>query len=122
MNTILWVLQVFLAGTFVYSGIMKSTQQREKLMRIGQTGVADLSYPLIRFIGVIEILGALGIILPQALGVLPVLTPVSALGFAVVMILAAPIHAKRKEFLSFSFNLFLLLISAFVAIQRFKLP
>jgi len=121
MNTILWVLQVFLAGTFVYSGIMKSTQQREKLMRIGQTGVADLSYPLIRFIGVIEILGALGIILPQALGVLPVLTPVTATGFAVVMILAAQIHVKRKEFLSFSFNLFLLLISVFVAIQRFKL-
>jgi uncharacterized membrane protein YphA (DoxX/SURF4 family) len=121
MNTILWVLQVFLAGTFVYSGIMKSTQQREKLMRIGQTGVADFSYPLIRFIGVIEILGALGIILPQALGVLPVLTPVTATGFAVVMILAAPIHVKRKEFLSFSFNLFLLLISVFVAIQRFKL-
>ena len=120
MNTILWVLQIFLAVTFVYSGIMKSTQQREKLIHIGQTGVAGLSYPLIRFIGIIEILGALGIILPQALGVLPVLTPVTAVGFAVMMIPAANIHAKRKEFLSFSFNLFLLLISAFVAMQRFK--
>jgi uncharacterized membrane protein YphA (DoxX/SURF4 family) len=120
MNTILWVLQIFLAVTFVYSGIMKSTQQREKLIHIGQTGVADLSYPLIRFIGIMEILGALGIILPQAVGVLPVLTPVTAIGFAVIMIFAANIHAKRKEFLSFSFNLFLLLVSAFVAMQRFK--
>ena len=121
MNTILWVLQIFLAATFAYSGIMKSTQQREKLISIGQTGVANLSYPLIRFIGIIEILGALGIILPQALGVLSILTPVTAIGFAVIMIPAANIHAKRKEFLSFSFNLFLLLISAFVAMQRFKL-
>jgi len=121
MNTILWVLQIFLAATFAYSGIMKSTQQREKLVRMGQTGVADLSYPLIRFIGIIEILGTLGIILPQALDILPVLTPVSASGFAVMMVLAANIHSKRKEFLAFSFNLFLLVISVFVAMQRFKL-
>lgn len=121
MNTILWVLQIFLGVTFIYSGIMKTTQQRQKLVHIGQTGVADLSYPLIRFIGIMEILGALGIILPQALGVLPVLTPVAAVGFAAIMVLAASIHARRKELPAFSFNLFLLLISIFVAIQRFSL-
>ena len=121
MNTILWILQIFLAVTFAYSGIMKSTRQREKLVDIGQTGVADLSYPRIRFIGIMEILGALGIILPQALGVLSVLTPVAASCFAVIMILAAKIHARRKELPAFSFNLFLLLISLFVAIQRSKL-
>ena len=120
MNTILWILQILLALTFVYSGIMKSTQQRERLIQIGQTGVADLSYPQIRLIGFLEIIGAMGIILPKALHVLPILTPVTAICFAVIMIPAANIHTKRKEFKSVSLNAFLFLISVFVAFQRFK--
>jgi uncharacterized membrane protein YphA (DoxX/SURF4 family) len=121
MNTILWIFQILLAIVFGYSGIMKSTQQRERLVHIGQTGVADLSYPLIRLIGTLEILGAMGIILPQALHVLPFLTPVTAICFAVIMIPAAGIHTKRREFKSVSLNIFLFLLSVFVALQRFKI-
>ena len=119
MNTILWACQLFLALLFSYSGLMKSTQNRERLVSIGQTGVDGLSYPLIRFIGITEILGALGIILPWATHILPLLTPLAALGFALIMVLAAPIHVKRKEFPTAAFNIFVCCMSIWVAYMRF---
>jgi uncharacterized membrane protein YphA (DoxX/SURF4 family) len=120
MNTILWICQIFLALLFFYSGLMKSTQGRERLVSIGQTGVDGLAYPLIRFIGVTELLGALGIILPWATHILPLLTPLTALGFALIMLLAAPIHIKRKEFPAAAFNVFVFCISIWVAYMRFS--
>ncbi|HVI47887.1 MAG TPA: DoxX family protein [Chitinophaga sp.] len=119
MNTLLWTLQAFLAATFLYSGIMKSTQQREKLMSVGQTGVANLTYPEIRLIGITEILGAVGIIVPWAIRVLPVLTPVASLCFAIIMIFAVRIHYRRKEFASVTFNIVLFCMGVFVAYMRF---
>lgn len=120
MNTFIWILQVLLAITFGFSGIMKATQSREKLVSIGQTGVAGLTYATIRFIGITEILGTIGIILPWALNILPVLTPVTALCFAVIMIPAMAIHYRRKEYTSVLLNVFLLCISLFVAYMRFS--
>lgn len=119
MEILLWILQIFLAITFLYSGVMKSTQDREKLVSIGQTGVDGLSYPVIRSIGIAEILGAIGITVPEALSVLPVFTPVVALCFVLIMILAAPIHYKRREYRSVLLNMFLLIISLLVAYVRF---
>lgn len=119
MNTLLWIAQGLLATVFMYSGMMKSSQKREKLMQVGQTGVANLSYPAIRFTGIIEILGAVGIIVPWATGILPWLTSFTALGFAVIMIMAAPIHYKRGEYGSVAFNIFLLLTALTVMILRY---
>lgn len=119
MNTLLWIMQGFLAAVFLYSGIMKSTQQREKLMSLGQTGVANLTYPMIRLIGVAEILGAVGIVVPWLTGILPFLTPVTAACFALIMIMAAPIHYRRREMKSVAFNIFLLLLSLFVMGMRY---
>ncbi|WP_143306562.1 DoxX family protein [Chitinophaga vietnamensis] len=118
MNTILWVLQVLLAATFLYSGVMKATQRKEYLMTIGQTGAAYLSYPALRMLAVAEILGAAGIILPWALHIAPVLTPISALCFALIMAPASRIHYRRGEYKSVAFNIFLFVISIFVAVQR----
>lgn len=118
MNTFLWALQIFLAITFSYSGVMKSTQSRERLVKIGQTGVDNLPYSLIRLIGFTEMLGVVGIILPIAVNILPILTPVTAICFALIMLLAAPIHFKRREFKSIMINVTLFEISAFVAYMR----
>ncbi|QHT68942.1 DoxX family protein [Rhodocytophaga rosea] len=120
MNIMLWVCQLFLALLFSYSGLMKSTQARERLVSIGQTGVDGLSYPLIRFIGITEILGALGIIVPWATHILPLLTPLAALGFSLIMVFAAPIHMKRKEFPAAIFNVFVCCMSIWVAYLRFS--
>lgn len=118
MNTIVWTGQVLLAFVFGYSGIMKSLMNRDKLVSMGQTGVADLTYPLIRFIGVTEILGTVGIIVPWATNILPVLTPVTAICFSIIMVLALPIHYKRKEYKAVALNTVLFCISVFVAYMR----
>jgi len=119
MNTLLWTCQVLLAVTFLYSGINKSTLSEQQLIAKGQTGVVGRSAATIKFIGIIEILGAFGLILPGWMHLLPVLTPVSAAGFAIIMLLAAPIHYRLKEPKNVATNLTLLALSLFVAIGRF---
>src|SRR4051794_27516352 len=97
MNTLFWIIQSLVALTFLYSGINKSIYSAQHLVAAGQTGVEGLPAAEIKFIGIIEILGALGLILPELLKVLPIITPLTALGFAVIMILAGRIHLIRKE-------------------------
>lgn len=119
MNTTLWVLQGFLAATFLYSGVCKSLFARERLVSMGQTGVAAFSHPAIRAIGAVEILGAAGILVPWALRIAPVLTPITAAGFAIIMLFAARIHARRGEWKSVALNIVLLGLSTLVAYARF---
>jgi uncharacterized membrane protein YphA (DoxX/SURF4 family) len=74
MNVVLWILQVVLAAMFATSGFMKLTQPKEKL--VGRLAwVGDFSPATVRFIGIAELAAALGLILPAATGIAPVLTP-----------------------------------------------
>ena len=119
MNSILWIVQGFLAITFLYSGINKSILSEQQLIARGQTGVVGKSATTIHLIGIIEILGAIGLILPWLTGILKVLTPVSAVGFAIIMVLAAPIHHRLHEPKNVAVNITLLILSLFVAVERF---
>lgn len=119
MNIIAWAGQIFLAITFLYSGIMKATQSREKLVSIGQTGVYNLSYLQIRSLALIELAGVAGILLPWYLGIFPVLTPITAFCFAIVMIFAMRIHARRKEWKSVALNVVVLIIAVITGVVRF---
>lgn len=118
MNSILWICQAFLAIAFLYSGINKSTLSEQQLIARGQTGVVGRSAATIKFIGICEILGSIGLILPGWTGILPVLTPMAAIGFAVIMILAAPVHHRLNEPRNVAVNIMLLAISLFVAVGR----
>jgi uncharacterized membrane protein YphA (DoxX/SURF4 family) len=118
MNTILWVLQSLVAVIFLYSGIHKSIYSEQRLVASGQTGVEGLPRPLIRFIGVAEILGVIGIILPTLLDILPVLTTVAAICFAIIMIPAAIIHYKRNEPKNVLTNCVVFSICIFIAYCR----
>lgn len=119
LSAALWVGQIFLAAVFFYSGVMKSTKTEKDLVAMGQTGVENLSGSLIRFIGISEILGAVGMILPWLSGILPILTPVAAISFGTLMILAGIVHFRRNEKTTVTFNLFILLVCVFVAYGRF---
>ena len=118
MNTMLWVAQGLLAALFLFSGVMKSTQSEQKLVASGQTGVEGLPRPLIRFIGISEILGAAGLVLPWLNNVMPCLTPLAAIGLGLIMILAAIVHYRRDEKGTALQNLFILLVCLFVAYGR----
>jgi len=76
---------------------------------------------LLVFIGVSEILGGVGLILPAATGILPWLTPLAATGLALIMLLAAGFHLMRREYPNIAFNLILLALAVFVAYGRFAL-
>ncbi|HMH23614.1 MAG TPA: DoxX family protein [Puia sp.] len=118
MNTALWIAQILLAITFLYSGINKSIFSEKQLIARGQTGVVNLPMPFIKLIGISEMLGAAGLILPWALNIAPVLTPVAAIGTGIIMIPAAFIHYNLNEPKNILTNVVLLVLSAFVVCGR----
>lgn len=118
MNTILWICQGVLSLVFLYSGINKSIHTEQQLIAKGQTGVVNLPVAVIRFIGISEVLGAVGIIVPCFVNIWPVLTPVTAICFAVIMVMAARIHYKLHEPKNVTTNIILLIMAVFVAYGR----
>lgn len=120
MNTTLWIIQGILAAMFLMAGLTKSTQSLEKLLKSGLAWAERYPMSTVRFIGVSELLGGLGLILPGLLGFYPILTPLSASALSLVMILAMLHHNKHKETKAIAFNLVLLLLAAFVAYGRFS--
>jgi uncharacterized membrane protein len=116
MNIALWIVQGLLGAMFVLAGAMKATQAKEKLAKMAWT--ARWSASTIKFIGVSELLIGLGLILPQATGILPVLTPVAAIALGLVMVLAAVDHARSKEMKEVVVNVVILGLAAFVAYGR----
>ena len=76
---------------------MKQVVPKDKLVTAGQGWAEDFSPTTIRLIGLAEILGAIGLVLPAALHIAPVLVPLAAVGFALVMVGPAAVHAQRKE-------------------------
>jgi uncharacterized membrane protein YphA (DoxX/SURF4 family) len=96
MNVFLWIVQVLLAVAFLGAGAMKVSRPKEKLQpRMGF--VEDYSANAVKAIGAVELLGALGVILPWATGIAKVLTPLAAAGMVVIMIGAIITHVRRKE-------------------------
>jgi hypothetical protein len=119
MNIALWVGQALLAFVCVVSGSLKSTQSRERMIETGQTAAKIVPLPFMRAAGVSELVAVLGLTLPWATGVAPVLTPVAATGFGIVMLLAATVHTRLHEPRNVATNLGILAVCAFVAIGRF---
>lgn len=118
MNVFLWILQGLLAAMFLMAGVMKATQPKEKVAE-KLPWAEDYSAGTVRFIGIVELLAAVGLILPAALGILPVLTPLAATGLAVVMVLAMNVHRRRNEPGAIAFNAAILVVAVVVAWGRF---
>jgi uncharacterized membrane protein YphA (DoxX/SURF4 family) len=120
VNMALWIIAGVLAFAFAGSGIMKLVQSKDKLVASSTGGwAADWSPAAIKLIGVAEILGAIGLIVPAALHVAPILVPLAAVGLILVMIGAAVVHARRHELPNVAICVVLLLLAAFVAWGRF---
>ena len=105
----LWVINLLLAVAFLGAGAMKLARSKAALQANGMGYVEDYSAGAVKAIGAVEILGALGLILPLATGIATVLTPIAAAGLAITMLLAVLVHARRKE--SFTPALILMLLA-----------
>jgi len=87
----------------------------------GSAASHDHTPPLVRFIGVTELLGGLGLILPALTGIQPGLTIWAGLGLALIMVLAAGFHAMRREFSGIGVNVVLLMLAVLVAYDRWQI-
>jgi len=116
MTYALWVVQVLLALLFVFAGGMKLVLPLDQL-----AGPVPLPGAFIRFIGVAELLGGLGLILPAALRIRPGLTPLAAAGLVVIMIGAVVITLIGAQPGGAVISLVVGLLAAFVAYGRWRL-
>jgi uncharacterized membrane protein YphA (DoxX/SURF4 family) len=119
MNLALWIVAGVLAASFAGSGLMKLVVPKDKLVSSGQGWAQDVTPTNIRLIGVVELLGAAGLILPAVTHIAPVLVPLAAIGLALVMVGAAVVHARRNEPVNIGVNAVLLALAVFVAWGRF---
>ena len=119
MNLALWIVAGALALVFLVSGALKLTQPKQKLHASGQRWTQDYNAGTIRGNGVLEVLAAIGLIVPALLNVVPVLVPLAALGLVAIMLGAAYTHARRQEYLNVIGNVVLLAAAVVVAWGRF---
>jgi hypothetical protein len=120
MNTALWIIAGLLAAVFVFAGANKLFIPREKLARAPGGGwVLDFSAGFVKALGAVEILGAVGLILPALLNIAPVLVPLAATGLATIMVGAAIVESRRREFKHVLLNLTYLALLVFLAWARF---
>lgn len=119
LNIILGIVQIVLAGLFLMSGGLKAIQPVDKLSDI-IPWAGDVPLGLVRFIGISELLGALGLVLPALLRIKPHLTSLAAIGIAIIMVLAIAFHVSRGETAVIGMNITLALFALFVAWGRFR--
>lgn len=119
LNIALWLAQVLVAILFAMSGIMKAFTPIAELMN-SAPWVADVPLLLVRFIGVAELAGAVGVLVPALARILPSLTPLAAAALALVMALACGFHLTRGEPVGAAINVALALPALFVAWGRFR--
>ena len=117
MNTALWIAQALLALVFLMAGLMKLTQPKEKLVP-KMSFLEDLSPGQTRLIGLLEVLGAVGVVVPLLIGVVPFLTAWAAVGLMLTMVGAVITHLRCKEYLNLIPAGVLLALAAFVAWGR----
>jgi hypothetical protein len=116
LNVVVWCVQGFLALFFFAAGAPRVIGRGLERW----TGFSDLPRPLVILIGVTEVLGAIALVLPMATGILPWLTPLSALGLAVIVLMAAGFHLRNDERLE-AVETTLWAIATVVAISRWDL-
>src|SRR4051812_27889717 len=119
MNIVLWVIAGLLAFTFLAAGAMKLTQPKEKLAASGMGWTDAFSPRMVKTIGALEVLAAIGLILPGPLDTAPVLPPPPALGLVLMMSGPAAPPPRRNETQMIGVNVVLLILAAVVAWGRF---
>lgn len=119
MNVTLWIIAGLLAATFLASGLSKLAWSKAKLAASGMGVVEDFSPGAVKAIGVLEVLAAVGLLLPALLDIAPVLVPLAAVGLMLMMAGAVVTHLRRHEAQVIAMPLVLFALSGVVAVGRF---
>ena len=118
MDIALWVATILLVMVFGISALVKGTQTTARAVELGMTGVVNVPLPVMRFTAFCELLGVIGLVLPYTTGVLPILTPLAAIGLGLIMLPAARIHLGLGEPATAVGNMVLLAVCVFVSWGR----
>jgi putative oxidoreductase len=120
MNIALWIVQILLAVMYSMSGIMKTVQTAKAKRQF--PWAKNRSDGFVRFVGISELLGALGLILPLVTGILPWLTVFAAIGLTLIQLLAIfTEHLPKKEYNVIPVNIVLIALAVFVVVGRWAL-
>lgn len=119
MNVALWIAQALLASMFLMAGVMKLTKPKKDLREKLGDWVDQYAGSTLKLIGLLELLGAVGLLVPIGLDILPILTPLAAIGLAMTMVGAIKIHADRMEHDKVKMNVALMTLALFIAVGRF---
>jgi uncharacterized membrane protein YphA (DoxX/SURF4 family) len=119
VETALWIVQVLLAAIFLVTGMTKLTQPRLKMAAGPMRWAADVSDAQFRAIGAVEVLGAIGLIVPAALGIAPLLTPLAAIGLVLTMVGAIRMHVRYAESDRLAVPIVVLALALFVAVAGY---
>ncbi|MEV6714419.1 DoxX family protein [Lentzea sp. NPDC051208] len=120
MNVAVWIVSGVLAALYLMAGFTKLVKTKQDLLAEPRMSWAeDFTSGQVKGIGAVEVAGALGLVLPWLTGVAPILTPIAALGLALVQVGAAITHIRRGESATVPINLVLCALAVFVAVVRF---
>lgn len=120
MNITIWILQGLIASFFLVPGIRKSFFSKEKLMELHLLEPGASIAP-VRFVGIAELMGVIGLIIPLLTGIAPILTPLASSGLAIIMALAFIFHLKRKEYKILPLLAVVFLLACLVSVYRFQM-
>ena len=118
MTTTIWILKGVIAVIFTFTGIFKLFLPKDKLLAKGMKGLIDLDENQIKVVGLLEVLGAFGLILPTLLNMGPIISVISALCLSLTMIVAGWINHKLK--LSIIPNIAIFIICILIAYMQLK--
>ncbi|MBT33446.1 MAG: hypothetical protein CMO01_27605 [Thalassobius sp.] len=119
LNMLLWITQLLLASSLIWSVFTKLFTPIEELSAMW-SWVAEVPISFVKFTGLVDLLGALGLTLPILLKVKPILTPLAAWGIILLMICAATFHILRGEVSEIGINIVFAILASFVVWGRMK--
>ena len=119
MNVVLWILAGLLAVGIFASGVMKLVRTKEQLAASGMGWTESYTPGQVKALGAAEVLAGLGLILPGALDIAPILVPLAAVGVGIIMVGAIITHARRGEKQALPGAVILLILAVVVAWGRF---
>jgi uncharacterized membrane protein YphA (DoxX/SURF4 family) len=119
VNVVLWIIAALLAVAIAASGVMKLVRTKEQLAGAGMGWTESYTAGQVKALGAVEVLAGIGLILPAALDIAPILVPLAAVGVGLVMIGAIITHARRGEKQALPVTVILLILAVVVAWGRF---
>ena len=119
MNIAIWIITGLLALAFIGAGLTKVSQPRAKLAASGMAWTNDFSDAGVKLVGLAELLGGIGLILPAVTGIAPILVPIAAAALTVIMIGAVVWHVRANDTKGALPSAVLGILALVVAITRF---